>query len=262
MAKLTVNKKYQELFDTVDRYQQALNKKKKEYLQSAREAEAHSTAQTDAFDAAFILDFMMASNQQLIDYLDFLQKCNNSVMNQTLDKVTNLLSKDEDINSLISSINNQITKDNELILKQRNYYWLRALLSFSIGITFLAGATAILCTLLSAINPLGLIAAAIAIVAISGLIVRDSINSESKYHSITGHSENWSHRNLGNHNNSFIIDIKTESVDKKTMDNRLLTRTLSESKTTLRNNFFNEKYSSGSGTFADAVNEEYTALMP
>ncbi len=232
-------------------YGKALANKKETYLQQYNDAVSNSQEQAQAYDAVFILDYMIATNKQMIVYLSFFQNTNHTLVMKARDNLFGSIENisDEDINIFVESMRKQILSNkNEVVNALKNLSWLlifvqatslAAIVSIPVLLTaFLLGA-------LTGYATLAILAVLTVVTAINSYIL-------SKYKlELRAVKEN-------------LIDslsILKDAEHQKPFVAHSIFTTETISSETIRNSFFSHKVSNNAPIVKDDVASEYQILV-
>lgn len=235
----------------VDTYGKALANKKETYLQKYNDAASNSQDQAQAYDAVFILDYMIETNKQMIVYLSFFQNTNNTLVMKARDDLFGSIENiaDEDIYIFVERIRQQILSNkNEVVNALKNLSWLLMFVQTS------SLATIVIIPVLLSAFLLGALAGYATLAILAVLAVVTAINSYvlSKYKpELRAVKEN-------------LIDplsILKDTDHQKIIDTHSIFTTGTISSETIRNSFFSHKVSNNAPIVKDDVALEYHTLV-
>lgn len=232
-------------------YGKALANKKETYLQQFNDAASNSQEQAQAYDAVFILDFMIETNKQTIVYLSFFQNTNNTLVMKARDNLFESIENisDADINIFVENIRKQILSNkNEVVNALKNLSWLL----MYVQATSLA-VIVIIPVLLTAFL-LGALTAYATLAILAGVAVVTAINSNilSKYKpEVHALKENLTDP---------LSFFKKADHQKAIVPHSIFT-TETISSETIRNSFFSHKISNNAPIVKDDVASEYQILV-
>lgn len=124
----------------IENYYQALNNIRNTYFNMAKLEEMNSLAQNEKIYYVFILDFMIESNKQLLNYLHQIKQHDNPFSTQALKELfeTLALKENEDVNQVIQRLKEIMKNDWPTISnKLRDTYSLISIISFLLMATCL-----------------------------------------------------------------------------------------------------------------------------
>ena len=268
MTKLNENKKHQDTLAAVMGYDQALKNQKELHLKKVRAA-VPSTPELDAaWDAVFVLDYMIASNQQAIHFLKLLDENKNSRANKALNDLLGTLEKDPhaNIHLFMQEVKDKLKKDGKQAAQPlSNYYgWLNVLAATGSVIMYFGGAAGLTVAIVAMIlmpPAVFLPFLIVPIVVVSVYLMMHAREFLQKAREVDSAASSLDQPENGIYKQSFREVVKVTAADGNSTTETIQVTTKEEMKTRLRENFFKKKAEPTSSTLSEDVQAEYTLLM-
>lgn len=251
------------MFNTIDQpitdYQKALTNRKNHYLQQAADFAKDSTERNAAIDAAFVLSFMLASNEKLISLLNAIKKSEDSQSTKTIEKFfenNNII--EDDIYKYISTLMSQIKNDEASLTALAAYYVQRINMDINkqIMLILLVGALIpLVATCMPASMPV------LFILLLPGVFYGATLNTDQEYYEDLSKEFNAAKKAfIADEPQYFESDVPSgftlNSLGKPTLG--AVKR--QDTPDNIRNRFFNQTYPGQTKSLQEEIQDEYMAV--